>query len=96
MRLIGDVLTMVLSVYLAVLTARAILSFVPLFVRGWQPRGIMLVLAEFVYTLTDPPLKLMRRLIPPVRLGGIALDLGFLVLYLGVSFLRNLVGALFV
>ncbi|MFZ1412373.1 MAG: YggT family protein [Micropruina sp.] len=96
MRLIGDVLTMVLSVYLAVLTARAILSFVPLFVRGWQPRGIMLVLAEFVYTLTDPPLKLMRRLIPPVRLGGIALDLGFLVLYLGVSFLRNLVGAVFV
>ncbi|MBK8460341.1 MAG: YggT family protein [Micropruina sp.] len=87
---------MVLSVYLAVLTARAILSFVPLFVRGWQPRGIMLVLAEFVYTLTDPPLKLMRRLIPPVRLGGIALDLGFLVLYLGVSFLRNLVGAVFV
>jgi YggT family protein len=95
-RLIGDVLTTALSAYLAVLTARAILSFVPLFVRGWQPRGIILVFAEFVYTLTDPPLRFLRRLLPPLRIGAIALDLGFLVLFFGVSILRNLVGAIFV
>lgn len=47
-----------------------------------DPRGLVLVLAEFVFTLTDPPLVALRKVLPPVRIGGIALDLAFLVLVL--------------
>lgn len=96
MQLVGLVLWYILWAYLAVLMVRAVLSFVPLFVRDWQPRGIMLVIAEFVYTLTDPPLRFMSKLIPPLRIGSTSLDLGFLVLFLGLSFLQRLIPFVFV
>ena len=96
MQLVGLILWYLLWAYLAILMARAVLSFVPLFVRDWRPRGIMLVLAGFVYTLTDPPLRFMRKVIPPIRMGSISLDLGFLVLFLGLSFLQRLIPFIFV
>jgi len=95
MSLIGSTLAFLIWIYLMVLTVRAVLSLIPLFVRDWQPRGVALVIAEFVYTLTDPPLRFMRRFIPPLRIGGTQWDLGFLVLYLGLSFLMRLVPVLF-
>lgn len=88
--MIGVILANVIWLYLLVLTARAILSLVPLFIRDWQPRGVLLVVAEFIYTLTDPPLRRLRRIVPPVRLGGVQLDLAFLVLYLGLTMLMRL------
>ncbi|MFT4296461.1 MAG: YggT family protein [Micropruina sp.] len=96
MQLVGFVLWYVLWAYLAILMVRAVLSFVPLFVRDWQPRGLMLVIAEFVYTLTDPPLRFMRKIIPPVRIGATSWDLGFLVLFLGLSFVQRLIPFVFV
>ncbi len=96
MQLVGLVLWYLLWAYLAVLMVRAVLSFVPLFVRDWQPRGLMLVIAEFVYTLTDPPLRFMRKIIPPVRIGGTSWDLGFLVLFLALSFVQRLIPFVFV
>ena len=95
MQLVGLILWYVLWAYLAVLMVRAVLSFIPLFVRDWQPRGVMLVIAEFVYTLTDPPLRLMRKIIPPLRIGGTSWDLGFLVLFLGLSFLQRMIPYIF-
>ncbi|HMQ37019.1 MAG TPA: YggT family protein [Micropruina sp.] len=95
MQLVGLVLWYLLWAYLAILMVRAVLSFVPLFVRDWRPRGIMLVIAEFVYTLTDPPLRFMRKIIPPIRIGSTSLDLGFLVLFLGLSFLQRLIPFIF-
>ncbi|MCW3157149.1 YggT family protein [Micropruina sonneratiae] len=95
MQFVGLVLWYVLWAYLAVLMVRAVLSFVPLFVRDWQPRGVMLVVAEFVYTLTDPPLRFMRKLIPPLRIGSTSWDLGFLVLFIGLSFLQRLIPVIF-
>jgi YggT family protein len=56
-----------------------------MFAREWRPRGIALVAAHAVYSVTDPPLKVLRRLIPPLRLGGVSLDLGFLVLFIALS-----------
>ena len=96
MQLVGLILWYVLWAYLAILMIRAVLSFIPLFVREWQPRGIVLVIAEFVYTLTDPPLRFMRKIIPPVRIGSTSWDLGFLVLFLGLSFLQRLIPFIFV
>jgi YggT family protein len=74
---IATILNVVLLVYIMVLLVRLILEYIPLFNREWRPRGAGLVAAEVVYTVTDPPLKLLRRLIPPLRLGPVAIDLAF-------------------
>ncbi len=74
----------VLSVYLVVLIARMILSWVQMYARSWSPTGILLVVAEGVYSATDPPLRFLRRYIPSVRLGSVALDLSFMLLFLVV------------
>ena len=95
MQLVGLILWYILWAYLAILMVRAVLSFVPLFIRDWRPRGIVLVIAEFVYTLTDPPLRLMRKISPPLRIGGTSWDLGFLVLFLGLSFLQRMIPYIF-
>lgn len=70
---------MVLVVYMFVLFARLILDYIPLFNRQWRPRGFGLVAAEVVYTITDPPLRFFRKLIPPLRVGGLSLDFGFTI-----------------
>lgn len=90
MIVVGMIIDIVLWIYLAVLFARMILSWVPMFSPNWQPRGAVLVLAEAVYTLTDPPLRFLRKFIPSVRVGNVMLDLGFMILWLGVLVLRQL------
>jgi YggT family protein len=74
----------VLSVYLLLLIGRLILSWVQAYARDWRPHGVILVFAEGVYTATDPPLRLLRRYIPTLRLGTVALDLSFMLLFLVV------------
>ncbi len=83
MALIGSLIHGVIWIYLAILTVRMVLSVIPLLVRQWEPRGVLLVIAEFVYTVTDPPLRFLRRFIPTLRLGDMVVDLPFTVLYLG-------------
>jgi YggT family protein len=90
MHIVGLIIDLALLAYLAVLFARMILSWVPMFSPSWQPRGAMLVVAEAIYTLTDPPLRFLRRFIPTVRVGTVMLDLGFMVLWLVVLVLRQL------
>lgn len=89
MILIGSIIDVALWLYLAVLFARMILSWVPMFSPNWQPRGMLLVVAEMIYTLTDPPLRFLRKFIPAVRVGNVMLDLGFMVLWLLVLVLRQ-------
>ena len=60
-----------------------------MFARGWRPKGMALVAASTIYSLTDPPMKALRRLVPPLRFGGVALDLGFLILVFAVSILQT-------
>jgi len=83
-----------LLLYLLVLIGRLVLDWVQVFSRDWRPRGVLLVLAEVIYTLTDPPLNWLRRYIPPLRLGSVALDLGFIILFLGVSIAMRVAQAL--
>ena len=82
--IVRDVLFYALSVYLVVLIARMILSWVQVYAKSWSPTGILLVVAEGVYSATDPPLRFLRRYIPSVRLGSVALDLSFMLLFLVV------------
>jgi YggT family protein len=85
------VLTYVLWLYLLILIGRLIISWIQAFSRDWSPTGIVLVVAEGVYTATDPPLRLLRRYIPNLRLGNVALDLSFMVLFLVILVLLQAV-----
>ncbi|PDP88784.1 hypothetical protein CQJ94_03305 [Glycomyces fuscus] len=82
-----SVLIIILQLFVFVLLARVVLEMVQSFSRSWRPTGFVLVIAEIVYTITDPPLRFLRRFIKPVRLGSIALDLSVLVLFFGVYIL---------
>ncbi|HEY7145218.1 MAG TPA: YggT family protein [Streptosporangiaceae bacterium] len=92
MSIVKVVLYYVLSIYLLILIGRLILSWIQTFSRSWSPTGIVLVLAEIIYTATDPPLRFLRRYIPSLRLGNVALDLSFMVLFLVLVVLLNIVG----
>jgi len=82
-----EVLTYLLTIYLVVLIGRMIFGWVQVFARDWRPTGFLLVLAEAIFTVTDPPLKFLRRFIPPLRLGMVAMDLSFMVLFIVVLIL---------
>lgn len=79
---VGQVIATLLWLYIIVLIARIVVDYVVMFARGWRPRGFVLVVVEFIFTITDPPLKLLRRFIPPLRVGSVSLDLAFLVLFI--------------
>ena len=91
MNIVKDVLYYVLWIYLLFLIARLILSWIQVFSRSWHPTGVVLVIAEVVFTATDPPLRFLRRYIPTVRLGTVALDLSFMVLFLVILILLDAV-----
>nr|WP_208381684.1 YggT family protein [Paenarthrobacter ilicis] len=81
-------------VFFIALIVRLVFEWVQMFARQWRPRGVALVTAHLVYSVTDPPLKGLRRLIPPLQLGGISLDLGFLILIIAVSIAMNVAAGL--
>ena len=82
-----------LIIYLIVLWARIILDLAQALARQWRPRGFLLVLAEIVYTLTDPPIRALRRVIPPLRIGPVAIDFSVVIIMLAVIVLMSIVGA---
>jgi YggT family protein len=93
-RVIASVANLLLLVYVFVLFARLILEYIPIFNRDWRPRGAGLVAAELVYTVTDPPITLFRRIIPPLRVGPVALDFAFAVTMLLCFILLSVTRAL--
>ncbi|MDA0635178.1 YggT family protein [Nonomuraea sp. CA-218870] len=94
MGIVSQILVVVLSLYMLLLILRMIFEMVQAFARSWRPAGVVLVLAEATYTATDPPLKFLRRFIPPLRLGTVAFDLSFTVLFIIVVILLNIARSL--
>ena len=92
---IGLTIRFVLGLFLLILFARMILSWIPVLVRDWEPRGPVLVAAEIVYSVTDPPLRALRRFLKPVRLGNMMLDLAFIALSILVVLAMELNARLF-
>jgi YggT family protein len=82
----------VLLVFFILLIARLVFDYVMMFARSWRPSGVVAVGLEVVYSVTDPPLKALRRVIPPLRLGNFSIDLGFMVLLFAVYLLMTFVG----
>jgi YggT family protein len=83
-----------LLLYFLAMWARFILDLARNFARQWRPRGAVLVIAEIVFTITDPPVRLVRRLLPPIRLGGISLDFAWSLVMLCVIILMFIAGSL--
>jgi YggT family protein len=75
------VLKTVVFIFFITLLLRFVIDWIRVFAREWVPRGPALVVAEGAYTVTDPPLKFLRRFIPPLRLGGVSIDFAFMVLF---------------
>ncbi len=90
MRVIGSVFTTVVFLFFLMLIGRLVFDWVQVLSRDWRPKGGILVVAELVYTVTDPPLRLLRRVIPSINLGGMRIDIAFLVLMVITSVLMNI------
>ena len=91
---IGQILYLVLWLFLALLFVRFIVDWVQVFARSWRPHGPILVVLEGVYTVTDPPIMFVRRFVPPLRLGSVALDTSFLIVLVACYLLLTLVRSL--
>ncbi|WP_454300667.1 YggT family protein [Salana multivorans] len=94
MDLVATVLYVVVLLFFVALLVRMVFDVVQMAARSWRPRGIALVAAEAVYSATDPPLRALRRRIPPLRLGPIALDVAFLVVMIVTWILMWILGGL--
>lgn len=94
MSLVFGVIYVLLLLFLLSLLIRLVYDWVQMFARGWRPQGPALVLASAIYTVTDPPVTWLRRTIPPLRLGAVSLDLGFLILLFVTGILMSIVSGL--
>lgn len=90
---VAGVLYFLLVVYLVAMWIRFALDLVVVLARQWQPRGVLLVIAEIVFTITDPPIRLVRRVVPPLRVGGTALDFAWTIVMFAVIVLMTIVSA---
>ena len=90
MQLIATVLFTLLTIFFWLLIVRLVVGWIQVFARDWTPSGPVLVVLEIVYSITDPPIQAVRRIIPPLRLGGIALDMGLLVVFIVVYILQRI------
>jgi YggT family protein len=88
---IRSLLGLVVLLFFIMLIGRLVLDWIQVFARQWRPQGPVLVIAEAVYSVTDPPLRAVRKVIPPVRLGQIQVDLAFTALFVLTVLVMNLV-----
>lgn len=87
-----QLLYLLLFLFMGLLLARLVGDYVLMFSRRWQPGRSAAAILEVVWSATDPPLRALRRVIPPLRIGGVSLDLGFLLLFIIVVILMQIVG----
>lgn len=95
MSVVGQILHGLLWAFIALLWMRFVVDWVQVFARSWSPSGPILVLLEVVYSVTDPPIKALRRVIPPLRLGAVAIDLSFIIVLVAAYLLLNVVEQVF-
>jgi YggT family protein len=77
--IVATVAIYILYAFLGLMLVRLVVDWTMMFARSWRPSGLVAVILELVYSATDPPLRALRRVLPPLRLGSVALDLAFIV-----------------
>ncbi len=92
MNVVGQIVYAILGVFIGCMWIRFIVDWVQVFARSWSPHGVLLVVLEIVYSITDPPIKALRKVIPPLRIGNFALDLSFLIVFISAYVLFTLTG----
>jgi YggT family protein len=92
--LFWQIVSSLLLVFLVLLFARLVVDWVMVLARSWRPHGLVAAGLEVIYATTDPPLKALRRVIPPLTLGSVRLDLGFYILLIAVTILRGVTSGL--
>ncbi len=95
MSVVWQVLHGLLWFFIAFLWVRFVFDWVQVFARSWSPRGPLLVILEVVYSVTDPPIKALRRFIPPLRIGNFALDLSFIIVLVAAYILLSVTASVF-
>ena len=90
MESVGRIIDGILLIFLLLLFARFVVDWVQVFARNWTPKGVVLVILEVIYSITDPPIMFIRRFVPPLRLGSIMLDTSFIIVLVSVYLLRAL------
>ncbi len=93
--MIANILLTILDAFKWALVIRIVMDYIQIFARSWRPPTFVMAIFEVVYTVTEPPMAFVRRFIPPLRLGGIALDLAFIVLWIGIGFAKTAIIAIF-
>ncbi len=90
MYLVGSIIDTILFIFLALMLIRLVVDWVQIFARSWTPTGPVLFVLEIVYSITDPPILFVRRFVPPLRIGSVALDTSFLIVLVAVYLLQIL------
>lgn len=94
MSFVVGVLYYLVLAFVLVMLVRLVLEWVQVFAREWRPRGVALVVAEITYTITDPPLRAVRRVVPPLSIGPVRLDLAFIIVMFVAWILLNVLALL--
>ncbi len=94
-RAVGSIIDLILFLFLALMLIRLVVDWVQVFARSWSPKGPALVVLEVVYSITDPPIMFVRRFVPPLRIGSVAIDTSFLIVLVVVYLLRILNAQIF-
>jgi YggT family protein len=82
---IGEIIANLLQLFLLCLFLRLILDYARMAKPDWRANGILLIAADFIYAVTDKPLRFVRRFVKPLRLGGISIDLSMLILFVAIN-----------
>ena len=94
--IVATILWFALNIFVVIMWVRLVFDLIASFSRGWRPRGFWLLVAEFAYVVTDPPVKFVRRIIPPIRVGGFALDFAWTIVILIALILSYIVSGFMV
>jgi YggT family protein len=88
--IVATVVYVALIIFFVLMWGRFILDLVQTFARSWRPKGLAVLFAETVYTVTDPPIRTVRRVVPPLRIGAAALDFAWSIVMLAVLILISI------
>jgi YggT family protein len=83
--MLASILIQLLGLFKLALFARIIIDYIRMFARNWRPNAVFIAIFEFIYSITDKPMRFVQRFIPPLRIGGVALDLSFIVLLIAIN-----------
>jgi YggT family protein len=89
--MLQSLLLNILTFFKFVLFARLIIDYTRMFARNWRPNSFLIAIFETVYAITDPTMKFVGRYVPPLQLGGVSLNLSFIVILLAIQFAQMVV-----